>query len=50
IMARQHIGREPVHYVANINRYFVIYKQLEALKTLRESQSASNAIKIDFWR
>ncbi|MDA0129716.1 lytic transglycosylase F [Vibrio sp. MarTm2] len=50
IMARRHIGREPVHYVANINRYFVIYKQLEALKTLRENQSASNAIKIDFWR
>lgn len=50
IMARRHIGREPVHYVANINRYFVIYKQLEALKMLRENQSASNAIKIDFWR
>ncbi|MEH0760792.1 lytic transglycosylase F [Vibrio sp. 16] len=49
IMARRHIGREPVHYVANINRYFVIYKQLEALKMLRENQSASNAIKIDFW-
>tara|TARA_Y100001956_G_C4120238_1_gene187000 strand:- start:369 stop:1808 length:1440 start_codon:yes stop_codon:yes gene_type:complete len=43
IMARRHIGREPVHYVANINRYFVIYKQLEALKALRESQSTTNA-------
>lgn len=28
IVARQHISREPVHYVANINRYYVIYKQL----------------------
>lgn len=42
IMARRHIGREPVHYVANINRYFVIYKQLAALKALRENRSANN--------
>nr|WP_216611936.1 lytic transglycosylase F [Vibrio sp. RE86] len=28
IVARRHISREPVHYVANINRYYVIYKQL----------------------
>ncbi|WP_159655825.1 lytic transglycosylase F [Vibrio atypicus] len=41
IITRRHIGREPVHYVANINRYFVIYKQLESLKSIRENQSAT---------
>ncbi len=40
IMARRNISREPVHYVSNINRYFVIYKQLDALKKLREAQAA----------
>lgn len=40
IMARRNISREPVHYVSNINRYFVIYKQLDALKRLREAQAA----------
>lgn len=40
IMARRNIGREPVHYVSNINRYFVIYKQLKSLKQLREYQAA----------
>ncbi|MGD8116336.1 transglycosylase SLT domain-containing protein [Vibrio sp. TRT 29B02] len=40
IMARRNIGREPVHYVSNINRYFVIYKQLKSLKQLREHQAA----------
>ncbi|MFM2587298.1 transglycosylase SLT domain-containing protein [Vibrio sp. TBV020] len=28
IVARKHISREPVQYVTNINRYYVIYKQL----------------------
>ncbi|AIW17914.1 lytic transglycosylase F [Vibrio coralliilyticus] len=41
IMARRNIGREPVHYVSNINRYFVIYKQLNALKEQRQHQSSS---------
>ncbi|ANW23866.1 lytic transglycosylase F [Vibrio coralliilyticus] len=41
IMARRNIGREPVHYVSNINRYFVIYKQLNALKEQRQNQSSS---------
>ncbi|KGY12408.1 amino acid ABC transporter substrate-binding protein [Vibrio tubiashii] len=40
IMARRNIGREPVHYVANINRYFIIYKQLNSLRELREQQAA----------
>ncbi|MGD8232491.1 transglycosylase SLT domain-containing protein [Vibrio sp. TRT 1302] len=40
IMARRNIGREPVHYVSNINRYFVIYKQLKSLKQLREQQAS----------
>ncbi|MDA0119160.1 lytic transglycosylase F [Vibrio sp. T11.5] len=44
IMARRNIGREPVHYVSNINRYFVIYKQLNALKEQRKLQSTSKGI------
>lgn len=31
IVARKHISREPVQYVANINRYYVIYKQLSVI-------------------
>ncbi|WP_038219380.1 lytic transglycosylase F [Vibrio sp. N418] len=36
IIARRNIGREPVHYVSNINRYFIIYKQLASLKKNRD--------------
>lgn len=43
IIARRNIGREPVHYVSNINRYFVIYKQLYALKQTREQQASKNS-------
>lgn len=41
IITRRNIGREPVNYVANINRYFVIYKQLEGMRKIREEQSAA---------
>ncbi|MDB1124796.1 MltF family protein [Vibrio algarum] len=41
IITRRNIGREPVNYVANINRYFVIYKQLEDMRKLREEKSAA---------
>ncbi|USD33034.1 MULTISPECIES: lytic transglycosylase F [Vibrio] len=41
IIARRHIGREPVHYVSNINRYFIIYKQLNALKQQGHTPSSS---------
>ncbi|MDG3087189.1 lytic transglycosylase F [Vibrio hannami] len=41
IVTRRNIGREPVHYVANINRYFVIYKQMAELNQLREEQNAA---------
>lgn len=44
IMARRNIGREPVHYVSNINRYFVIYKQLNSLRELREQQAAQHIV------
>ncbi|KII77411.1 lytic transglycosylase F [Vibrio renipiscarius] len=37
IIARRNIGREPVHYVSNINRYFIIYKQLAALQEMRDA-------------
>ncbi|WP_162063383.1 lytic transglycosylase F [Vibrio taketomensis] len=32
IVTRRNIGREPVHYVSNINRYFIIYTQLSKLQ------------------
>jgi membrane-bound lytic murein transglycosylase MltF len=44
IIARRNIGKEPVHYVSNINRYFVIYKQLKSLKQLRENQAAQTQL------
>ncbi|MGF1722261.1 lytic transglycosylase F [Vibrio kyushuensis] len=41
IITRRNIGREPVTYVANINRYYVVYKQLSALEQLRAERNAS---------
>ncbi|OBT07276.1 lytic transglycosylase F [Vibrio sp. UCD-FRSSP16_10] len=35
IVARRNIGREPVQYVANINRYYTIYKQLGEIQDER---------------
>ena len=43
LMARRNISSEPVTYVMNINRYFVIYKQLESLKEIRQEQQAKNS-------
>ncbi len=42
IMARKYVSKEPVHYVANISRYYVIYKQIAQLQTHREQRNASN--------
>jgi membrane-bound lytic murein transglycosylase MltF len=42
IMARKYVSKEPVHYVTNISRYYVIYKQIALLQALREQQNASN--------
>ncbi|GAB2637381.1 MltF family protein [Vibrio panuliri] len=39
IVTRRNIGREPVQYVSNINRYFIIYTQLALLQ---DSRSQSN--------
>ncbi|MBA5764511.1 lytic transglycosylase F [Vibrio sp. 404] len=39
IVTRRNIGREPVHYVSNINRYFIIYKQLSELQQNREQSN-----------
>jgi membrane-bound lytic murein transglycosylase MltF len=39
IITRRNIGREPVTYVANINRYYVVYKQLSALEQLRAERN-----------
>ncbi len=40
LITRRNISREPVDYVANINRYYVIYKQLEEI---HEHEEANNA-------
>ncbi|MBW3697039.1 lytic transglycosylase F [Vibrio sp. T187] len=40
VIARRNIGREPVHYVANINRYYVIYKQLDKIQQIRKEGNA----------
>ncbi|AZL86872.1 MULTISPECIES: lytic transglycosylase F [Aliivibrio] len=42
IMAQKYVSKEPVHYVANISRYYVIYKQIYKLQAHREQQNASN--------
>lgn len=49
LMARRNISSEPVTYVANINRYYVIYKQLESLQQIRQEQQALNS-DIEFYR
>lgn len=40
IITRKYVSKEPVTYVANINRYFVIYKQLAAINATRENGTA----------
>ncbi|PMH39717.1 lytic transglycosylase F [Vibrio sp. 10N.286.49.B3] len=40
VIARRNIGTETVSYVANINRYYVIYNQLTKIQEVRESQNA----------
>ncbi|MCW8336322.1 transglycosylase SLT domain-containing protein, partial [Vibrio paucivorans] len=41
VITRRNIGREPVTYVANINRYYVVYKQLSSLEQIRTKRNAS---------
>ena len=40
IITRKCVSKEPVTYVANINRYFVIYKQLQAINAIQENGRA----------
>ncbi len=42
IITRRNIGSEPVKYVGNINRYYVIYKQLGLIRDQQQSASAFN--------
>lgn len=42
VMARKYISKEPVNYVANISRYYLIYKQLAKIQQHREDQQAQN--------
>ncbi len=46
VIARRNIGREPVKYVANISRYYVVYKQLALIKEQKEQSKTAtlNAI------
>ncbi|WP_194437602.1 lytic transglycosylase F [Vibrio fluminensis] len=41
IVTRRNIGREPVQYVANVNRYFIIYTQLSLLQQSRNQPDHS---------
>ncbi|CAH0527030.1 Membrane-bound lytic murein transglycosylase F [Vibrio hippocampi] len=43
VITRRYIGSEPITYVANINRYYVIYKQLASLQQIRREQQANNS-------
>ncbi|PSV28320.1 lytic transglycosylase F [Photobacterium sp. GB-56] len=36
IITRRYIGKQPVVYVTNINRYYIVYKQLMRLKKYRQ--------------
>nr|WP_112403409.1 lytic transglycosylase F [Vibrio diazotrophicus] len=36
VITRRNISSEPVTYVANVSRYYVVYKQLEQLKQAKE--------------
>ncbi|GAM72649.1 transglycosylase [Vibrio sp. JCM 19236] len=47
IVARRNIGREPVQYVANINRYYVIYKQLGIIQSQRDGIDIPTEAEID---
>ncbi|MCG7495295.1 lytic transglycosylase F [Vibrio sp. Of7-15] len=42
MMARKYISREPVNYVNNISRYYVIYKQISQLHQMRKERNAKN--------
>ncbi len=47
-MALKYISKEPVHYVSNISRYYVIYKQIVQLKEQKEQRNALNKATFDF--
>lgn len=40
IITRKYVSKEPVTYVTNINRYYVIYKQLEAIQAIKGAGNA----------
>ncbi|MUI55269.1 transglycosylase SLT domain-containing protein [Aliivibrio fischeri] len=48
LMALKYISKEPVHYVSNISRYYVIYKQIVQLKEQKEQRNALNKATFDF--
>ena len=37
LITRKHIGLQPIVYVNNINRYFIVYKQIMKLQRFRDS-------------
>ncbi|WP_375320351.1 transglycosylase SLT domain-containing protein [Aliivibrio logei] len=48
LMALKYISQEPVHYVSNISRYYVIYKQIVQLKEHKKQRNAFNIRTFDF--
>ncbi|WP_370447480.1 transglycosylase SLT domain-containing protein [Vibrio ouci] len=46
IVARKHISREPVQYVTNINRYYVIYKQLAQINLVNNGNAKLHELQL----
>ncbi|MFV0450084.1 MAG: transglycosylase SLT domain-containing protein [Vibrio sp.] len=47
VITRRNIGAEPVTYVANISRYYVVYKQLQQLKQAKEESLSATLNEIE---
>ncbi len=43
LMAMKYISKEPVHYVSNISRYYVIYKQITQLEEHKKQRNVSTS-------
>lgn len=43
VITRRNIGKETVRYVSNISRYYVVYKQLDALQRVKQENTAANS-------
>ncbi|USP04827.1 lytic transglycosylase F [Vibrio sp. LQ2] len=43
VITRRNIGKETVRYVSNISRYYVVYKQLDALQRVKQENTTANS-------